>query len=99
MIFAMSLFSRKVWNKVDFGNIFGSQSGEIWMKNRVRKHVVLKHQIFSVFSSMLNPFWDAKIYQTSIFFDKTEFRRRPLKRYCFRAAFWMDFATLGTGFW
>ena len=32
-------------------------------------------------------------------FEKIEVPRRPLKHYCFGAAYWMDFEALGARFW
>ena len=53
---------------------------------------------FKRFSSILDPFGRPKIDETSQFFEKIEVRRPPLKHYCFRAAFWIDFEALGTRF-
>ena len=64
----------------------------------MQKCIVLKHRIFSIFSSNLAPFWKPKIIEKSQFFDKIEVRTPPLKQYRFEAAFRMDFEALGARF-
>ena len=39
MIFTKSTFSKKVQKIIDFGSIFGGQSDENSIKNRIRKYV------------------------------------------------------------
>ena len=87
MIFAISAFSIKVRKKLDFGCIFGGQSEENSMKNRLYTCVVFQRPILKVFSSISTRFWSPKIAIKSQIFEKIEVWRRPLKHYRIRAAF------------
>ena len=51
-----------------------------------------------VFCWTLAPCWFQK-FQNCKCSKKLEIWRHPLKRYCFLAAFWKDFGTLGNQFW
>ena len=65
---------------LDFGSTFGGPNNENSIENRLQKCVVFQYRILVVFSSIWASFWDAKIVEKSIIFEKIEVRRRLLKR-------------------
>ena len=62
------------------------------------KNIVFLHRFLCIFYSILAPFSVPKITEKSQFFENMVVRKRPLKHYCFRAAFWKDFDALGVRF-
>ena len=99
MIFVKLAYSIKVGKKLDLGSILGGQTKENLFENRFQNILFFLHGFVCIFYSILAPFLVPKIIEKSQFFEKMVVRRRPLKHYCFRAAFWKDFDVLGARFW
>ena len=85
--------------QIGFGVPFGRPNQRKFDRKSFPKNIVFLHRFLCIFYSILAPFSVPKIIEKSQFFEKMVVRRRPLKHYCFRAAFWKDFDALGARFW
>ena len=67
-------------------------------KKSLPKICYFRLRFLYAFLLILVPFWMPKIFQKSQNFERIEVQRQAQEQYCFRAAFWMDFESLGAWF-